>query len=220
MAEGYDGFVAFKGKPYLVDEETGVIMSSIIRKFLLGLSLSFVQCSVEELLELIFHFFHGVACVCVGSQYIHRMRRLIHLKSAPGNHLDASTSEAISRARAQDPSPSPSGTSTPTAASHSPTMQTRNRWVEVATHALQARVQAHSRRNIGDALRVGGREHMSGVDSFDGDGARRGGDESQSEGETTGDNGEEGKEKDLITVKPVVDGRMLDVARKGKKARE
>lgn len=37
MAEGHDGFIALKGKPYLVDHESGSIMSIIVRKYLLGM---------------------------------------------------------------------------------------------------------------------------------------------------------------------------------------
>jgi len=36
MARGFDGFDALKDKPFLIDDETGVVMSSIIRRFLLG----------------------------------------------------------------------------------------------------------------------------------------------------------------------------------------
>ncbi|GLB35152.1 putative 5'-nucleotidase family protein [Lyophyllum shimeji] len=36
MAEGHDGYLAFKGKPYLIDGEGGQMMSSIVRKYLLG----------------------------------------------------------------------------------------------------------------------------------------------------------------------------------------
>ncbi|KAF5387159.1 hypothetical protein D9615_001693 [Tricholomella constricta] len=36
MAQGHDGFLAFKGKPFLVDDESGQLMSSIVRKYLLG----------------------------------------------------------------------------------------------------------------------------------------------------------------------------------------
>lgn len=36
MAQGHDGFVALKGKPYLVDDESGQLMSSIVRKYFLG----------------------------------------------------------------------------------------------------------------------------------------------------------------------------------------
>lgn len=38
MAAGHDGFEALKGKPYLIDDENGVIMSSIVRRYLLGMS--------------------------------------------------------------------------------------------------------------------------------------------------------------------------------------
>lgn len=36
MAQGYDGFAALKGQKYLVDDESGQIMSAIVRKYLLG----------------------------------------------------------------------------------------------------------------------------------------------------------------------------------------
>lgn len=149
-------------------------------------------------------------------------RSRAHAAAAP--HLDRATSEALSRAREQDPSPSPSpspaGSPALTFTPESPSTQTRNRWVEATTKVLRARVQAHSRGNICDALRVGGREHMSAVDSYDGGGARLGlgHEEKEKEGGKEG-KGEEGDE-DLVTVKPVVDGRMLDVARKKKGTEE
>ncbi|KAF9459374.1 Metallo-dependent phosphatase-like protein [Collybia nuda] len=36
MAEGHDGFLAFKGKRRLIDDESGSLMSTIVRKYLLG----------------------------------------------------------------------------------------------------------------------------------------------------------------------------------------
>ena len=39
MAQGHDGFAALKGSKYLVDEESGQMMSTIVRKYLLGQSL-------------------------------------------------------------------------------------------------------------------------------------------------------------------------------------
>ena len=36
MAQGHDGFIARKGNKYLVDDESGQMMSSIVRKYLLG----------------------------------------------------------------------------------------------------------------------------------------------------------------------------------------
>lgn len=36
MASGHDGYEALKDKPYLIDDENGVIMSTIVRRYLLG----------------------------------------------------------------------------------------------------------------------------------------------------------------------------------------
>jgi len=36
LAEGHDGFIAFKGKPFLIDHEDGHLMSGIVRKYLMG----------------------------------------------------------------------------------------------------------------------------------------------------------------------------------------
>ena len=36
MAQGHDGFLPLKGKKYLVDDESGQLMSAIVRKYLLG----------------------------------------------------------------------------------------------------------------------------------------------------------------------------------------
>lgn len=36
MAQGHDGFDALKGHRYLVDDESGQLMSTIVRKYLLG----------------------------------------------------------------------------------------------------------------------------------------------------------------------------------------
>lgn len=39
MAEGHDGFAALSGHKYLIDHEGGTLMSTIVRKYLLGESL-------------------------------------------------------------------------------------------------------------------------------------------------------------------------------------
>lgn len=36
MAEGHDGFLAFQGNRFLIDDESGSLMSAIVRKYLLG----------------------------------------------------------------------------------------------------------------------------------------------------------------------------------------
>ena len=39
MAQGHDGFLPLKGQKYLVDDESGQLMSAIVRKYLLGMNL-------------------------------------------------------------------------------------------------------------------------------------------------------------------------------------
>jgi 5'-nucleotidase len=36
MAQGHDGFLPLQGQKYLIDDESGQLMSSIVRKYLLG----------------------------------------------------------------------------------------------------------------------------------------------------------------------------------------
>ncbi|GFZ51509.1 hypothetical protein JCM24511_09276 [Saitozyma sp. JCM 24511] len=48
MALGYDGFEALKNRTYIIDDETGQIMSAIIRSFLLGSSYIFRHKQLEE----------------------------------------------------------------------------------------------------------------------------------------------------------------------------
>ena len=38
MAQGHDGYVALANQKYLIDDESGQVMSSIVRKYLLGRS--------------------------------------------------------------------------------------------------------------------------------------------------------------------------------------
>jgi hypothetical protein len=41
MAQGYDGYEAMKGSRYIVDDENGMLFSSLLRNFLLGFVLPF-----------------------------------------------------------------------------------------------------------------------------------------------------------------------------------
>jgi hypothetical protein len=70
-------------------------------------------------------------------------------------------------------------------------------WQHAAAVALQSRSYAHYK----DQISVSAREHMSEVDCFDGGKARKG-----SIGEVNQDT------EDLITIHPVVDGRLKDEA--------
>jgi hypothetical protein len=47
-ASRYDGFEAMKNRKFIVDDENGQIMSSIIRSFLLGRLLSLLSCKLVQ----------------------------------------------------------------------------------------------------------------------------------------------------------------------------
>ncbi|KDQ06600.1 hypothetical protein BOTBODRAFT_39511 [Botryobasidium botryosum FD-172 SS1] len=84
---------------------------------------------------------------------------------------------------------------------------------------IHSRPQDHTREHIADALRIGGRERMGSIDAVDGKGIRdikhRDLPASEMGAAKVGDAAEDdGKEGDLIVVKPIVDGRMRDVGRK------
>lgn len=38
MAQGRDGFLPLKGQKYLIDDESGQVTSTVVRKYLLGTS--------------------------------------------------------------------------------------------------------------------------------------------------------------------------------------
>lgn len=86
-------------------------------------------------------------------------------------------------------------------------------WRRVAGAALH-----WSRGHYRDNLRISGREHMSDVDCFDGAKVRKGRferEEAKVQDEAKESKGEgEGFEEDLVTIFPVVDGRLKDEGRK------
>lgn len=78
------------------------------------------------------------------------------------------------------------------------------RWQRAATNALN---KLPSRMHYRDHFNITAREHMSGVDCYDGNKVRRG-------HNGNGKNGHERTVKeDLLVIHPAVDGRFKDVAR-------
>lgn len=81
------------------------------------------------------------------------------------------------------------------------------KWREIVKKKV---FRAGSKKSVGNAFVVGQTEHMQGVDCFDGEtlrGRKKPGAETKNE--PTGDE----TTKDLITIRPIVDGRLRDVAR-------
>jgi 5'-nucleotidase len=158
MAQGHDGFIPLKGKKYLVDDENGQLMSSLVRKYLLG------------------------------SLFVNKMARLTDEYT---NYLQTTTLDAVSRERAQRER---AGV----------TSQATQHW----QHAVNSIIHRNrSKVHYQDQLNVASTEHMSSVDCFDGESARAG------KGTESGGNEIPNVAEDLITVSPVVDGRLKDIGR-------
>ena len=125
------------------------------------------------------------------------MKQLSYEDVLKRHHKDTETDSVISRAREEWRREHPDN-QTP-----SPTTE---RWLEVTQKVLKAS-QEHSRAVIAEALRVCRREHMSEVDGVDGHSVRR--QELSSDAHKAiwmvSDN--------LVTVRPVLDGRLKDIAR-------
>ncbi|KAF8078151.1 Metallo-dependent phosphatase-like protein [Lyophyllum atratum] len=158
MAEGHDGYLAFKGKPYLIDDESGQITSSIVRKYLLG------------------------------SHFVNKMASLA--RPAPSNDLQPDTEAAISRVRER-------------AQQRQAESKVTKQWKHAASLAIQW--SRRSRSHYQDQLNVSTSEHMSAVDAYNGQDARK--------GEDTAVQAHVFDEEDLLVVSPEVDGRLQDEGR-------
>jgi hypothetical protein len=125
------------------------------------------------------------------------MKQLSYEDVLKRNHIDTETDSVISRAREKWRKEHPDN-QTP-----SPTTE---RWLEATQKVLKAS-QDHCRAVIAEALRVCRREHMSEVDGVDGHSVRR--------QEPSGDVHKAIRmaSDDLVTVRPVLDGRLKDITR-------
>ncbi|KAF8636482.1 hypothetical protein AX17_003297 [Amanita inopinata Kibby_2008] len=153
MAEGHDGFVALKDKRYLIDHEAGSLMSSLVRKYLLG------------------------------SQFVTKMTRISD--HANGTNFQDGTWREILRARAKK--------------------QALRTLVHNAVQQWKGFVRdKRSKTHFKNQFNICTTEHMSSVDAFDGETARK--------GQTTNIK-RETIDDDLLIVTPVVDGRLRDEGR-------
>ncbi|PIL23766.1 hypothetical protein GSI_13516 [Ganoderma sinense ZZ0214-1] len=204
MAQGHDGFLPLKGNKYLVDDESGQLMSAIVRKYLLG------------------------------CRFVNRLSRLASMHVV--KLLDPETPAVVSREKARQSHAARRSRSKSkdrlagAVRSKSPAHMLRDAiprsmspsrigdmWRRVAGAALR-----WSRGHYRDNLRISGREHMSDVDCFDGAKVRKGRferEEAKVEGEAKEGRGEDdvevtGFEEDLVTIFPVIDGRLKDEGRK------
>ncbi|ORX38934.1 Metallo-dependent phosphatase-like protein [Kockovaella imperatae] len=209
MAQGYDGFEALKNRKFIIDDENGQIMSSIIRSFLLG------------------------------SAYIWRRKQLQnarekHLSARTDKVLDRARAEHLSTP-AQSPSASPRMSRSAVLSSEDPPMSPmsdRSAYTSGSAGGGRRHVIQHSRVSIRDAMHISKNEHMSTVDECAGDEMRSHGGTSRQAGKVAAAKSQEEKDgvaaeyfvhdderdrlrslsDDLAVVCPLVDGRLKDIA--------
>lgn len=89
--------------------------------------------------------------------------------------------------------------------------QGKARWKQIVVEKVLSR----SKKRMEEAFSVSGREHMVGVDCYNGTTTRGAGRDaiSEQERETLDDEVKAEAKKYLVTIEPVVDGRMKDMAR-------
>jgi len=157
MAQGHDGFTSLKGNKYLIDDESGQITSTVVRKYLLG------------------------------SRFVARLARFDESQV----HLHEETHKIVQNERSR------------IVKATSRLSNAAEYWQKVASSALH---WSRSRRRFSEHIHITSKEHMSGVDCFDGAKQRAG--EPQGEDDGSGNPSDE----DLLVVHPWVDGRLRDEA--------
>ncbi|WVQ81605.1 hypothetical protein IAT38_003729 [Cryptococcus sp. DSM 104549] len=214
MAQGYDGFEALKGRKFIVDDENGQIMSSILRSFLLGSSYIFRHKQLEEAAHS--HLSRRTSRVLLKARAAH----------SPSTSLASSPQKNLL---------SPTATGTGNSLSPNPVVQspTSEKSASQAWGTLRKHVVQHDWGTIRDALHVAKHEHMSSLDVVAGKAMRQQKEtmpgawspltspsteepSSSPEGGIVirADDPEDGDESEanLAIVCPMVDGRMKDVS--------
>ncbi|KAE8543376.1 hypothetical protein D1P53_000082 [Cryptococcus gattii VGV] len=225
MAQGYDGFEALKNRNFIVDDENGQIMSSILRSFLLGSSYIFRHKQLEEAAHS--HLSRRT------SQVLSRARAELtsQSQSSPSASLSSSPTKNLLAAQfklSPDRMTSPNHftpASLPSdALSPSSAISESSPWGRLRRHVVQ-----HDWGTIRNALHVAKHEHMSGLDVVAGQAMRQARNHmpgAWSPVQTTPthekpqydgivlpkDDGGEANVADLAIVSPLVDGRMRDIS--------
>ncbi|WWD20985.1 hypothetical protein CI109_105465 [Kwoniella shandongensis] len=225
MAEGYDGFEAMKDRKFIVDDENGQIMSSIIRSFLLGSSYIFRHKQLEDAAQS--HLSSRTDQVLSRARAQHQSSPTSSLSSSPQSLKNLSFLHQGQQLR--EPVLSP----------------VSERSASSAWGNLRRHVVTHDWGSIRDALHIAKNEHMSSLDVVAGQAMRQqhqhmpgsysplppsppmsasepifaGKDDSISENARSGailigkeKNELENLSDDLAIVCPLIDGRLEDVA--------
>ncbi|WVW79106.1 hypothetical protein I302_101071 [Kwoniella bestiolae CBS 10118] len=218
MALGFDGFTDLKDRKYIVDDENGQIMSSILRSFLLGSSYIFRHKQLES---------------AAAAHLSSRTDKVLSKARAQHQHSPSSSLSSSPQSNKGFLSPNPTN-------SHNNVLSpVSERSENSAWGVLRRHVVQHDWGTIRDALHVAKHEHMSGVDEVAGQAMRqhrqatphmpgewksRAATPIPPPGSKPGQNADddllvnqekkelEGLSDDLAIVCPLIDGRMRDVA--------
>lgn len=196
MAGGHDGYTPLLDKPFLITIEEGQVMSTIVRKYLMGMSKILVSQSPRrnEVAECKMKV-NADKNNCppnpprrtIGATYI---KRMCADTLSPREHLHFETAALITREKAKD------------AADAKARTRAKDLWKSAIQHVKSF---THSRRHYRNMISIVNREHMSEVDCVDGKKMRSG------EGETQEVKDEESG--NYFVIHPVVDGRFKDLGR-------
>ncbi|ORY29141.1 hypothetical protein BCR39DRAFT_532806 [Naematelia encephala] len=202
MALGYDGFTALKNRKFVVDDEAGQIMSSIIRHFLLGSAYIFRHKQLRD------------------AHHSHQSKRTQQV-------IDKARLQSVASPNASLSS-SPQSARRLNFGLHSPPTSPGREDGPMSPGAGKRHVVQHDWTSIRDAMRIARTEHLSSVDTLEGHEMRHHGENKSAEKKPEGppkndaqaayfvdqNSKEELKalEDDLAIVAPLVDGRLKDLA--------
>ncbi|WWC73295.1 uncharacterized protein I206_107262 [Kwoniella pini CBS 10737] len=156
MALGYDGFDALKNRKFVVDDENGQIMSSILRSFLLGSSYIFRHKQLESAAAA--HLSSRTDKVLSRARNQHQHSPTSSVSSSP-----QSTKSFLSPQNSHHAAMQNSGILSPVSE-----RSTGSAWGVLKRHVVQ-----HDWSTIRDALHVAKNEHMSSVDEVAGQAMRQ-----------------------------------------------
>lgn len=193
MAQGRDGFSPLKDQKYLIDDESGQVTSTVVRKYLLGTSPYSQTTYVMYLHQKL-----------SGAQFINKLARVDKSQT----HLHPDTHEIIASERRRQ-----SKQHDKHKAHRQPSNAERS-WAKAISYALHS---ARSTKHYRDHINVSAKEHMSAVDCFDGDSVRkvnhRGEDDNGNEEQEEKQKDRTPSDEDMLVAHPVVDGRLRNVGR-------
>lgn len=231
MADGFDGFEAFKGHPYIIDDENGQTMSAIIRSFLLGSAYIFRHKQLQDA----HHDYLSSKTVKVLSRA--RLQHQSPTSSLAGSPLATSPTRPTRRLPSESTDSSPERSKhdfspgSPDVSFSSMSIDTMSMDLSPESWSLLRRhVVEHDWVTIREAMHVAKNEHMSSIDACAGDKIRR-----RQTGDLPAPKGSipvntpkpsmlvnekrkaELKElaTDVAIVSPQIDGRLRDVAPDG-----